>query len=143
MMKQVKIILVALMAFLVSNVAMADDTPIPVESLPAAAKTFVKTNFPKGKIIYAEKDRNSYECRLADGTKIEFNRKGNWKKVDRHMKAVPAAIVPQPIQQYVSSNFKGTVITKIDKERYGYNIELSNDIDLKFNSQGALIGMDD
>lgn len=142
-MKQVKFFLVALMTFLVSNVAMADDTPIPVESLPAAAKTFVKTNFPKGKIIYAEKDRSSYECRLADGTKIEFNRKGNWKKVDCHKTAVPAAIVPKPIQQYVSSNFGGTVITKIDKERYGYDIELSNDIDLKFNNQGAIIGMDD
>ena len=75
--------------------------------------------------------------------KIEFNRKGNWKKVDCHMTAVPAAIVPQPIQQYVSSNFQGTVITKIDKERYGYDVELSNDIDLKFNYQGAIIGMDD
>ena len=59
------------------------------------------------------------------------------------MTAVPAAIVPAAIQQYVSTSFPGTVITKIDKERYGYDIELSNDIDLKFNYQGAIIGMDD
>ena len=143
MMKQVKMILIALMAFFVSNVAMADDTPIPVENLPATAKTFVQTNFPTAKILYAEKDWNSYECRLDDGTKVEFNRKGNWKKVDCHMKAVPAAIIPEAIQQYVTTNFQGVIITKIDKERYGYDIELSNDIDLKFNYQGALIGMDD
>ena len=142
-MKQMKIFLVALMSLLVSNVALADDTPIPVEQLPVAAKTFVQTNFQGKKIIYAEKDWNSYECRLDDGTKIEFNRKGNWKKVDCHMTAVPAAIVPAAIQQYVSTSFPGTVITKIDKERYGYDIELSNDIDLKFNYQGAIIGMDD
>lgn len=133
----------ALMCILVSNVAMADDTPIPVEQLPAAAKTFVQTNFKGKKIISAEKDWNSYECRLDDGTKIEFNRKGTWKKVDRNMIALPAAIVPAAIQQYVSTNFPGTVITKIDKERYGYEIELSSDIDLKFNYQGVLIGMDD
>lgn len=133
----------ALMCILVSNVAMADDTPIPVEQLPAAAKTFVQTNFKGKKILSAEKDWNSYECRLDDGTKIEFNRKGTWKKVDCHMVAVPAAIVPAAIQQYVSTNFPGTVITKIDKERYGYEIELSSDIDLKFNYQGVLIGMDD
>ena len=143
MMKQVKMILIALMAFFVSNVAMADDTPIPVENLPATAKTFVQTNFPTAKILYAEKDWNSYECRLDDGTKVEFNRKGNWKKVDCHMKAVPAAIIPEAIQQYVTTNFQGVIITKIDKERYGYDIELSNDIDLQFNYQGALIGMDD
>ena len=59
------------------------------------------------------------------------------------MTAVPAAIIPEAIRQYVSTNFAGTIITKIDKERYGYDIELSNDIDLKFNDQGALIGMDD
>lgn len=131
------------MCILVSNVAMADDTPIPVEQLPAAAKTFVQTNFKGKKILSAEKDWNSYECRLDDGTKIEFNRKGTWKKVDRNMIALPAAIVPAAIQQYVSTNFPGTVITKIDKERYGYEIELSSDIDLKFNYQGVLIGMDD
>ena len=143
MMKQVKMILIALMAFFVSNVAMADDTPIPVENLPATAKTFVQTNFPTAKILYAEKDWNSSECRLDDGTKVEFNRKGNWKKVDCHMKAVPAAIIPEASQQYVTTNFQGVIISKIDKERYGYDIELSNDIDLKFNYQGALIGMDD
>jgi hypothetical protein len=142
-MKQMKLFLMALLCLLVSNVALADDTPIPVEQLPVAAKTFVQTHFQGKKILYAEKDWNSYECRLNDGTKIEFNRKGNWKKVDCHMTAVPAGIVPETIQQYVTSNFPGTVITKIDKERYGYDIELSNDIDLKFNYQGALIGMDD
>jgi hypothetical protein len=142
-MKQMKHFLMALLCLLVSNVALADDTPIPVEQLPVAAKTFVQTHFQGKKILYAEKDWNSYECRLNDGTKIEFNRKGNWKKVDCHMTAVPAGIVPETIQQYVTSNFPGTVITKIDKERYGYDIELSNDIDLKFNYQGALIGMDD
>jgi hypothetical protein len=142
-MKTMKYFFAALMCILVSNVAMADDTPIPVEQLPAAAKTFVQTNFKGKKILSAEKDWNSYECRLDDGTKIEFNRKGTWKKVDRNMIALPAAIVPAAIQQYVSTNFPGTVITKIDKERYGYEIELSSDIDLKFNYQGVLIGMDD
>ena len=142
-MKQIKFFLAAIMCILVSNVAMADDTPIPVEQLPAAAKTFVQTNFQGKRIIYAEKDWNSYECRLDDGTKIEFNRKGTWKKVDCHMVAVPAAIVPATIQQYVETSFPGNIITKIDKERYGYEIELSNDIDLKFNYQGMIIGMDD
>ena len=142
-MKQMKYFLAALLCVLMSNVAQADDRPIPVEQLPVAAKTFVQTNFQGKKIIYAEKDWNSYECRLDDGTKIEFNRKGNWKKVDCHMTAVPAAIVPQAIQQYVTTNFAGCIITKIDKERYGYDIELSNDIDLKFNYQGVIIGMDD
>ena len=143
-MKQTRLFLMALMCLLVSTAAFADDTPIPVEKLPAAAKEFVQTNFPEAKIIYAEKDWNSYECRLNNGTKIEFNKKGTWKKIDcNNMTAVPAALIPEAIQQYVNANFPGTIITKINKERYGYDIELSNDIDLKFNYQGVLIGMDD
>lgn len=141
-MKQMKFFLMALMC-LASLSIMADDTPIPVEQLPEAAKTFVQSNFKDQKIMYAEKDWNSFECRLADGTKIEFTKKGAWKKIDRKSAAIPAGIVPDAILQYVKGNFPDCIVTKIDKERYGYDIELSNDIDLKFNFQGALIGMDD
>ena len=141
-MKKMKYLMMAVMCLLSSNL-MADDTPIPVEQLPEAAKTFVQANFKGQKIMYAEKDWNTFECRLADGTKIEFTKKGAWKKIDRKNQALPEGIVPETIQEYVKANFEGCVITKIDKERYGYEIELSNDIDLKFNYQGVLIGMDD
>jgi hypothetical protein len=59
------------------------------------------------------------------------------------MSAVPAVLVPEAIKQYVETNFSNCMITKIDKERHGYDIELSNDLELRFNHQGALIGMDD
>ena len=39
--------------------------------------------------------------------------------------------------------FPNAEIVKIDKERHGYDIELSNDIELKFNKKGAFMGMDD
>lgn len=143
-MKKIKFLLMAIVCLMVTNVAKADDTPIPAEQLPAAAKTFLQANFPGVNVIYAEKDWNTYECHLQDGTKVEFTRKGAWKNVDRErMAAVPAALVPAAIQQYVKANFPNCIVTKIDKERHGYEVELSNDIDLKFNYQGMLIGMDD
>ena len=139
-----RLFFIALLSMMVTSVAFADDKPIPVEKLPAAARTFVDTNFPGKKILYAEKDWNSYECRLDDGTKIDFTSKGEWKQVDCHgMSAVPAVLVPEAIKQYVETNFSNCMITKIDKERHGYDIELSNDLELRFNHQGALIGMDD
>ena len=143
-MKRTRLFFIALLSMMVTSVAFADDKPIPVEKLPAAARTFVDTNFPGKKILYAEKDWNSYECRLDDGTKIDFTSKGEWKQVDCHgMSAVPAVLVPEAIKQYVETNFSNCMITKIDKERHGYDIELSNDLELRFNHQGALIGMDD
>ena len=141
-MKQIKFFLVAVMSIVVANVAMSDDRPILPDQLPQNAKAFIQSNFQGKKVMYAEKDWNSYECHLDDGTKIEFSRKGNWDKVDCHFSPVPANIVPAVIRQYVKANYAGIEITKIDKERYGYEIELSNDLELKFNHQGTLIGMD-
>ena len=138
-----KFFLVALMCMMMTTVAYADDTPIPVEALPAAAKAFVAQHFPQNKIIYAEKDWRKYEAHLDNGTEVEFNRKGVWDKVDCHMTAVPAAIIPANITAYVTANFPNCIITKIDKERHGFDVELSNDIELKFNKAGVLIGMDD
>ena len=45
-MKTFKSLFVAFMCMIVSNVALADDKPIPVDQLPASAKTFVTKNFP-------------------------------------------------------------------------------------------------
>jgi hypothetical protein len=123
---------------------MADDRPIPVNMLPANAKAFVTTHFKGQKIIYAEKEWGIYECHLNDGTQIDFYKKGEWKKIDcNDFKAVPDVLIPEVIKQYVNENFPESIITKIEKERYGYDIELSNDLELRFNKQGYILRMDD
>jgi hypothetical protein len=146
-MKTNKFFLVAFAAmFMQSAVSLADDVMIAATQLPAAAQTFVKKTFPNATIAYAEKDgfvNPSYEVHLSDGTKVEFDRRGIWNKVDAQLQPVPAHLVPTAIANYVKTNFTGVQIVKIDKEPYGYEIELSNDLDLKFNRAGALIAMDD
>ena len=139
-MKKMKYLLMALACLMSSN-AMAGDNPIPVEKLPQAAKAFVQANFKGQKIVFAEKDWNSFDCLLADGTKIEFDKKGDWQSVDRDRTAVPAAIVPKTIQEYVKANFPNCVVTQIEKERYGFDVEFVNDITLRFNKQGKFLGM--
>ena len=147
-MKRINSFLAGLVCLLSSaTVCYADDMPIPPAQLPAAAQTFVQQNFPGKTIAYAEKDaefmKTRYEVSLNDGTQIDFDKNGNWDKVDCHMVAVPAALVPAAIQQYVNATFAGTSVVKIDKERHGYDVELSNGVELKFNQQGACIGYDD
>ena len=141
--KNAKMLAMALVCLMVSNSCLADDKPIPVEKLPAAAKTFVQNNFQGKTILFAAKDWNTYECHLNDGTQIDFRKDGTWDRVDCNLAAVPVAIIPETIQNYVKANFPDTFITKIDKERHGYDVELSNNLELKFNQQGVLIGMDD
>lgn len=142
-MTQKRLFLAALMCVIMSATTFASDRVIAVNQLPAAAQTFINQTFPGATIMYAEIDDGKYEVHLNDGTEINFDRKGNWDKVDCKLKAVPAHLIPATIASNVETQFSGTVITKIDKERNGYEIELSNGLDLKFNRQGLLIEIDD
>ncbi len=53
------------------------------------------------------------------------------------------AIIPKNIRAYVADHFKGARIDKITKEYWGYEVELSNGVDLKFDSKGDFKRMDD
>ena len=145
-MKRLILSLVALMALLAS--AKADnDRPISPDQLPAAAQTFIKQTFPQQTIAYAEIEQSfaktKYEVRLSDGSKVEFTGTGEWDKVDCKYKAVPAALVPEVIAKNVQASYPGALITKIDKELFGWEIELNNGLDLKYSAAGQLLEIDD
>ncbi len=146
-MKQSRIFFVALVCFLMhSVVSMADVNVISPSQLPAAAKSFVAKQFPNKKIVRAEKDmdgQTDYEVKLNGGVEIDFDAQGQWTKVDCGRKAVPSVLIPKAISEYVKKNYSKAIITKIDKEPYGYEIELSNRLDLKFDKNGSFIGRDD
>lgn len=40
-------------------------------------------------------------------------------------------------------NFPQEIITKIERDRGGVEVELANDYSLKFNSKGKFVSMDD
>lgn len=120
-----------------------DGHPVTEKQLPASAKSFISKNFPGQKIISVEKEFKEYEVILSNGTKIEFKTNGTWDKVKTPAGSVPQALIPAAIAKYVKANFPDCTINKISKERYGYEVELSNDLDLKFNPEGVLLQFDD
>ena len=145
-MKSIKFILPCVAAVMTLMVCSCDDRPVAPAELPVAIQSFVKQYFPQSQIAFAQKDIElfgaNYSLVLNDGTESDFDGE-KCDKVDAKMKAVPQALVPAPISTYVTTTFPGVMITKIDQERYGYEIELSSGLELKFNKQGALMEMDD
>ena len=124
------------------------DKPVAPEQLPAPVKTFVQQTYPGETITFAQKDLEltgwKYEVFMADGTHIEFDTDDMWDKVESPMaKPIPMQLIPAPIATHLQANFPGAFVTKIDKERNGYEVELSTGMELKYNKQGALIEMDD
>lgn len=148
-MKKTLITLCAVMAISFIGIGSAkadDDKPIAAENLPASIKTFISTHFPDTKVAYAKTEnddmKKSYEVVLTNSVKLEFNKKGEWKNVDCERGAVPQAIVPEQIRAKVNELYPQAVITSIDRDRHDYEVELNNDIDLKFNLQFQLLEID-
>ncbi len=109
--------------------------------LPEAARTVVKNNFKSDiSVIKIDKDFgriSDYEVILTDGTEIKFDRNGNWEDVEcANSKSVPAGFIPQGVADYVKKNQSGTHIVGIEKDHGGYEVQLSNGVELKFNKQG-------
>ena len=112
-----------------------------------AITEFVKTYFPKANVLIVKPEWDEYEVRLSDGTQIEFNRSSEWKKIDcEHSTTyptVPAKLVPEQITNYVSTSFANQGIIKIEKQRRGWEIELNNELEIKFDKNFAVTKIDD
>lgn len=132
----------------ITSAASAKDTYAHDASvLPEAARTTIANNF-KSKVSVVKIDKDfgrisEYEVTLTDGTEISFDSKGNWENVEtNNAKSVPAGFIPKAISDYVAKNQPNTRIVGIDKERNGYEVELSNGVDIKFNKDGQFVRYD-
>ena len=107
---------------------------------------FVAKYFPQATVLSVIRDDNEYEVMLSDYTKLDFTLRYDWKKIDcEHSTvytAVPAELVPVQISNHVKTSFPNQSIVKIDKDRRDWEIELTNDIELKFDRNFNLIEMD-
>ena len=118
-----------------------------VTVLPAAAQTILKNEF-KSEISNIEIDKKDgvikeYEVKLANGMKIEFDTLGVWKEIKAPKDGeVPRTLVPDTIMNYVNQTYPEIKVRKIQKESYGYEVDLSNKTELQFDHNGGFIKED-
>ncbi|AHF91656.1 hypothetical protein OPIT5_16975 [Opitutaceae bacterium TAV5] len=120
--------------------ASARDIIIPADSLPQAARNFIATHFPGAAIFRAERDDDSYDVYLNNNIEIEFTLAGEWDNIDGNGRALPDSVIPAGILAYVRANYPSAFVVEIDRERSGYEIELSDRRELKFDKNGAPSG---
>ena len=113
------------------------------DSIPVKAQMFIDQYFPQSDVVLVEVEGDTgekeYNVWLNDGTKIEFDMQGAWKRVGRNKTGVPATLIPEPIVKYVHTHYPDDVVKKKKKKDYGYKLELSDDMDLRFNHQFQFI----
>ena len=109
--------------------------------------TFVATYFPLTSIKNVKIDGNEIEVKLTDKTEIDFYSNFDWKSIDCEKGlvygSVPAELVPEQITAYVAANFAGKTIESIEKKHNGgWEIELSNGIEIEFDRKFRVIEID-
>ncbi len=143
-----KFLLIMAMVVGIATASARDKYSHDINTLPTAAQTTLKNNF-KASVSHIKIDKelgrvSEYDVVLTDGSEISFDRNGNWKDVEvRKSGSVPSSFVPTAIANYIKKTQKNVKVIGIEKKKSGYEVELSNGVDMKFNSKGEFLRHDD
>ena len=143
-----RILMIAICCMVSCNMAAnaGNDKPISVNALPAKAQTLLNNHFNSQKVMLATIESGvvsrSYDVVLQNGTKLEFDKKGNLTEINCKQGIVPALLIPQAIKNYLKDNYAGQSVKKIEMNKNEYEVELTNGLDLTFNKHFQLIDMD-
>ncbi len=126
-----------------------DDRIIQMNQLPANAQKVIKHHFAELKPVIITEDMDlfdkSYSVVFDNGTKVEFNKKGNWTDIDCPRTSVPESIIPSKIATFVKEHYPNAIVKEIeiDDDSHRYEVELDNGISLKFSKNQELLRLDD
>ena len=131
-MNKKKFVLIA--TFVVMKVAAAAQT------LPEQAVRFIETAFPERSVLMVN-SKVGYDVVLDDFTKLEFTSTGRWIEMDAEDEGyIPDTAVPEEMLKRIRKVFPDHKIKKIEWSRRtgGYDVELSGDVELEFDSDFQL-----
>lgn len=140
--------LIVCMLLTVSAMCARDRVSRDVNLLPTEARELIKNHFAEASISYLKVDKNlfrveGYDVRLTDGTELDFNSKGQWTEIEAEKNAVPASLIPDVIKKYMKQNYNGQRVKKIKHNRRGYELKLSNGLEVEFDNMGHFLRLDD
>ena len=143
-MKKIKFFLLMAMVMTMSLTMSADDDDrvITYDQLPQAAQTFLKQHFAKKVPLVVTADWDDFTIRYESGEKIEFDRSGNWKDIECYNSKVPNETVPDQISSYITQNYPGKSIIKLERHRSVYEVKLNNGMEIEFNRNFQVIDVD-
>mgnify|MGYP000087314156 FL=1 len=84
----------------------------------------------------------SYDVVFVNGNGVEFDKNGEWTELDCKRSSVPTKAVPAQITKFVKESHPNAAILKLERDRYTYEVKLSNFWEIKFDKQFNVIDMD-
>ena len=148
MKRTMRIMMIAIYCILSCNIlaSAGNDKPISVTTLPIKAQILLTNYFGNQKVALATIEsgvvNRSYDVVLQNGTKLEFNKKGELTEIDSKQGVVPVKLIPLSIKNYLQNNYPRQSVKKLEIKKNEYEVELSNGMDLTFNKHFQLIDID-
>jgi hypothetical protein len=143
-MKKIMIIFAAL--FLSAAIVSADNRAIDASKLPAEAKAFMEKNFPGEQILYATQEDDlflpDYDVALANGVLLEFYNNGSLEKIACRT-GISLDLIPVPTIEFIKVRYPDAFFVEYKVDKREFEVTLSNRMELKFNKNYNLIGIDD
>lgn len=137
------LMLFVLLSCISFSVLADDDRPVSIDALPREIKEFISTQFEGKKISYATREWNSYDVFLEGGIKVEF-RGLQWDEIGGYnLPANVLNLLPEKAVDYLRQTFKDTGVCEINKEKYGYEVKLTNGLEVMFLKDGTFLKYDD
>ena len=132
-----------LSAFLL--VACDKEKVVQPDDLPANASGFISTHYAGKQVLQVVKELDNlktyYHVYLDNGTKLDFSRQGNIKKIEG-AGAIPDTVIPALILNYVDTNYPSEFIRGWEIDDATQDIKLSNDLKLEFDKNGNFLRID-
>ncbi|HLR37019.1 MAG TPA: PepSY-like domain-containing protein [Chitinophagaceae bacterium] len=129
----------------------AQDKTLPVSEAPANIKSFVKAHFPNNKISRIHVDEGfftiEYEVYLDNKTELEFDKglfddKPSLEKIDTE-DGIPNSFFQKNIRDYISKKYPNTTVIEWQIDDGEQTLDLSNGLELIFDTKGNFIRRDD
>ncbi len=145
-MKKLVAFCMALMLFFSASACADNGKVIEVTQLPAAAQQLISDHYGRHTVslVLAKRDhgKRKYEVTFDNGDNIEFDKSGNWEEIESKSSVVPLSLIPKEIWQQIRARFPKTAVKKIEKDRKGYDVGLTNMVELTFDRKYKLIEAD-
>ena len=115
---------------------------IDPDNLPKPAIELIQKHWPSCAIDFAYINGKEYEALLTDGTIIQFDSKGIWKEM-KCTDGLPVTLVPGYITRYIVGRFPKQLIIDCEKLKGGYEVTLTNGLEIQFDLRGNVTHVDE
>ena len=126
------------------NTVMAASMAPQAQQMPAATTQWLQQHFASPLASYKvdadERGVVVFETELRDGSEVDVDGQGQWRKVERRH-GVAATLLPPAVQQYLHQHHPKQRIVQIERDDDDGHIEvdLQRGTELKFDATGRLM----